>query len=137
MKQPVTPGYQEALAIKALIKPSIPRDFQADWASVAAWFWLKADGPGIGGGAHVYDRLGYPGGFNFDLLPILPLLTTLRMHHPDFPKLWIGCLMQFGREDHQMILTYEFELSLRWTVTPDNYKTQIRVNRPDLSTLGW
>ncbi len=128
---------REALKIKALIMPFIPDDFRDDWASVAAWLWLKADGPGIGGGAHVYDSFGYAGGFSFDLPPILPHLMTLRMHHQDFPRRWIGCLMQFGGKDEQIAVTYEFERPLRWLVTPDNYKTQIRANRLDADTLGW
>ena len=56
--------------------------------------------------------------------------------HPHYPKRWQGMLLQFGRDEDHLAITYEFDEPLRRMVTPDNYKTQLRAIRPDREALG-
>ena len=71
MNTQVAPIRKEAVALRRLVESEIPVGMQDTWVSASAWFWLKTNGPGVGGGAQAYDEFGHAGGFSFDLRPAI------------------------------------------------------------------
>ena len=126
----------QARKIAKMIEADIPENFRLDWASVSAWLWLSDTDKGCGGGAYVFDRLGYATGFSFPLQAVLTPLSTLRLMHPEQESHpWKTVLLQFGRAEPDLRLSYEYNDPYRWMVTEENYKTKIRELKPDFSDM--
>lgn len=121
-----------AMKIKSEVVRSIPVEFRDGWASVAVWLWLSPDSRGIGGGAQVYDALGYARGFTFPVHPLLQAVRKLRAVGTDLNAApWATVLLQFGRRDEDLRLTFELDDPYRWAVASENYRTLIHEMRPD------